>query len=129
MVSLKQPTNLLWLAVYNLSSLTLEKCKALKGRNVYLFPDLSKDSKAFESWGNQAAEIQNQLHGTYFHISDLLERYATEQDKEEGKDITDYLIKLDWRQFRRQDTPNTVQSETVSTITSEKSEKSEKITP
>ncbi len=31
--------NLLWLAVYNLSSLTLEKCKALKGR-VFKFTPL-----------------------------------------------------------------------------------------
>lgn len=38
---------LLWLTVYNLSSLSFNKCQVLKGRNVYLFPDLSKDSKGF----------------------------------------------------------------------------------
>ena len=59
----EQPTNLLWLAVYNLSSLNLNKCKALKGRNVYLFPDLSKDGKAFELWSNKANEIQKRFTG------------------------------------------------------------------
>ena len=97
----EQPTNLLWLAVYNLSSLNLNKCKALKGRNVYLFPDLSKDGKAFELWSNKANEIQKRLQGTYFHVSDLLEQLAPQQDKEQGKDIADYLIKQDWRLFRK----------------------------
>lgn len=99
----EQPTNLLWLAVYNLSSLNLNKCKALKGRNIYLFPDLSKDGKAFELWSNKATEIQKRLQGTYFHVSDLLEELAPQEDKEQGKDIADYLIKQDWRLFRKQD--------------------------
>lgn len=107
----KQPKNLLWLAVYNLSSLNLNKCKALKGRNVYLFPDLSKDGKAFELWSNKAAEIQKQLQGTYFQVSDLLEKLAPQQDKEQGKDVADYLIKQDWRLFRKQNIKETPQLE------------------
>ena len=120
----EQPTNLLWLAVYNLSSLNLNKCKALKGRNVFLFPDLSKDGKAFDLWSNKATEIQKLLQGTYFHVSDLLEQLAPQQDKEQGKDIADYLIKLDWRLFRKQDIKETPQSEPepVETSTREKRE-------
>lgn len=123
----EQPTNLLWLAVYNLSSLNLNKCKALKGRNVYLFPDLSKDGKAFELWRNKATEIQKRLQGTYFYVSDLLEQLAPQQDKEQGKDIADYLIKQDWRLFRKQDIKEAPQPEPepVETSTREKSEKSE----
>lgn len=123
----EQPTNLLWLAVYNLSSLNLNKCKALKGRNVYLFPDLSKDGKAFELWSNKATEIQKQLQGTTFTVSDLLEQSAPQQDKEQGKDIADYLINQDWRLFRKQDIRETPQPELepVETSTREKSEKSE----
>ncbi len=98
----EQPKNLLWLAVYNLSSLNLEKCKTLKGRNVYLFPDLSKDGKAFELWSSRAKEMQSQLHGASFTVSNLLEQLAPEQDKEQGKDIADYLIKQDWRLFRKE---------------------------
>ena len=123
----EQPTNLLWLAVYNLSSLNLNKCKALKGRNVYLFPDLSKDGKAFELWSIKAAEIQKRLQGTYFQVSDLLEQLAPQQDKEQGKDIADYVIKQDWRLFRKQDIKETPQPEPepVETSTREKSEKRE----
>lgn len=123
----EQPTNLLWLAVYNLSSLNLNKCQALKGRNVYLFPDLSIDGKAFELWNNKATEIQKRLQGTYFHVSDLLEQLAPEQDKKQGKDIADYLIKQNWRLFRKQEIneiPNP-EPEIVKTSTREKSEKSE----
>jgi len=98
----EQPKDLLWLAVYNLSSLNLNKCKSLKGRDVYLFPDLSKEGRAFELWSNKAKDIQRQLQGTSFTVSDLLERLAPEEDKVDGKDIADYLIKQDWRLFRKQ---------------------------
>lgn len=97
----EQPKNLLWLAVFNLSSLNLEKCKALKGRNVFLFPDLSKDGKAFELWSKKARTIQNELEGARFYVSELLEKTATQQDKEQGKDIADYLVTQDWRLFRK----------------------------
>ena len=116
-------SNLLWLAVYNLSSLNLNKCKALKGRNVYLFPDLSKDGKAFELWSNKAEQIAKQLKGTSFKVSDILEQLAPEQDKEQGKDLADYLIKQDWSLYRN----NTLKEQTKAAITSisEKGEKSE----
>ncbi len=100
------PKNLLWLAVYNLSSLNLNKCKALKGRNVYLFPDLSKEGKAFNLWRNKAQKIQQQLENSFFKVSNLLEELAPNQDKEEGKDIADYLIKLDWHKFRKKEIKN-----------------------
>jgi hypothetical protein len=100
------PKNLLWLAVYNLSSLNINKCKALKGRNVYLFPDLSKEGKAFNLWSNKAQKIQQQIEDSFFKVSDLLEELAPNQDKEQGKDIADYLIKLDWHKFRKKEIKN-----------------------
>src|SRR5690606_2494995 len=36
-----------------------------------------------------------------FKVSDLLEELAPHQDREQGKDIADYLIRLDWRKFRK----------------------------
>ncbi|MDA8910494.1 DUF6371 domain-containing protein [Crocinitomicaceae bacterium] len=111
----ENPTNLLWLAVYNLSSLNLDKCKALKGRNVYLFPDLSKNGKAYELWSSKAKQIQSQLQGTYFTVSDLLEQLAPEQDKVQGKDIADYLIKQDWRLFKKEISVKGVKSEGLKT--------------
>lgn len=113
----EQPKDLLWLAVYNLSSLNIEKCRPLKGRNVYLFPDLS----AYDKWKKDSEAIQKQLQGTYFYVSDLLEQKATEQDKNKGKDLADYLILQDWRLFRNQNNTRAIPKPLIS----EKGEKSE----
>lgn len=94
------PGRLLWLAVYNKSSLTLEKCKALKGRKVVLYPDLN----AFNEWSEKAKEINASLPGTRFIVSDILERNASETDKNKGLDLADYLIRFDYRQFRDEQT-------------------------
>jgi hypothetical protein len=95
-------TDWLWLAVYNLSSLNLERCKVLKGRSVFLFPDLSKDGRAFQSWSDKAKEFEHLLPNTRFTVSDLLEREATEEQRLAGLDLADYLIQQDWRKFRNQ---------------------------
>jgi hypothetical protein len=96
----ERPENLLWLAVYNLSSLNIDKCKALQGRDVYLFPDLSKDGAAFNLWSKKAKELTEQMPGTRFEVSDLLEMLASKELKEKGADIADVLIQLDWKRFR-----------------------------
>lgn len=98
----EQPKNLLWLAVYNLSSLNPEKCKALQGRDVVLFPDLSKDGKAFQDWSNKAKQFSELMPGTQFKVSDWLETLAPNELKEDGADIADVLIKMDWRKFRNE---------------------------
>ena len=95
------PDNFIWLAVYNKSSFSFDKLKALKGRFVYVFPDLSKDGNTYREWEAKAKEYESQLPGTRFIFSDLLEQSAPEQDKNEGNDLADFLIKLDWRLFRK----------------------------
>jgi len=95
-------TNLLWLAVYNLSSLTFDKCKVLNGRNVFLFPDLSADGKAFELWSKKAHEFSETIPKARFKVSDLLETYAPTELKNDAGDIADVLIKMNWRNFRAQ---------------------------
>jgi hypothetical protein len=93
------PDRFLWLAVYNLSSLNVAKCKALQGRYVVLFPDLSTDGKAFDLWSSKLNEL-NTIKGARFTISDLLESKASEAERANGCDIADYLICQDWRLFR-----------------------------
>jgi hypothetical protein len=93
--------NFLWLAVYNLSSLNFEKVKALKGRNVVLFPDLSENGSAFELWSKKAIELEKQIPGTRFLVSDLLEINATPDERKNGQDLADFLIPLDWKEFRK----------------------------
>jgi len=124
-----QPQDLLWLAVYNLGSLNLTKCRVLEGREVLLFPDLSKDGSAHRSWSEKAMEIQSKLPGTLIKVSDLLERLAPIEDREQGKDLGDYLIKLDWRLLRGEDyflefRPEGRSSVSLAGVKSEKSEAS-----
>ncbi len=95
------PESIICLAVYNKSSFSFDKLKVLKGRFVYVFPDLSKDGKTFKEWETKAKEYESRLPGTRFIFSDLLEQLAPERDKIDGKDIADYLIKQDWRLFRK----------------------------
>jgi len=119
----ESPENLIWLAVYNKSSFSIDKLKVLQGRDVFTFPDLSKDGSTFNEWQMKAKEIENRLPGTRFIFSDLLERYAPERDKYEGNDLADYLIKLDWRKFRKHS--STQETVIVKTDSCEKREKCE----
>ena len=96
----KNAGDFIWLAVYNKSSFTIDKIKVLKGREVYVFPDLSKNGNTYEEWEDKAKEFEAQLPGLRFVFSDLLESFASEEDKINGNDIADFLIKMDWRSFR-----------------------------
>jgi len=97
----KTPESFIWLAVYNKSSFSFDKLKVLQGRFVCVFPDLSKDGNTYKEWEIKAKDYVSRLPGTRFIFSDLLEQLARERDKSEGKDLADYLIKQDWRQFRK----------------------------
>jgi predicted RNA-binding Zn-ribbon protein involved in translation (DUF1610 family) len=94
------PEDLLWLAVYSRDALTIEKCKPLQGRTVFMFPDASKDGSSFEKWVKQAHEIMKALPGTRIVVSDLLERTCSTEDKIKGNDLADYLLQMDWRNLR-----------------------------
>lgn len=86
----------IWLAVGSLTNLNPEKCRALSGRNVFLFPDLN----GFELWSKKAKDLNQQLPGTRFEVSDLLESNATETERTSGLDLADYLIRFDYHDFR-----------------------------
>jgi len=112
--------SLIWVAVYNKSSFSFDKLKVLQGRFVYVFPDLSKDGNTFKEWATKAKEYESSLPGTRFIFSDLLEKLAPEMDKSEGKDLADYLIKQDWRQFRKrniQEQPPRIEPNKVTGVT------------
>lgn len=93
--------NLIWLGVYNLSSLSFEKIMVLAGRKVVLFPDLSKDGVAFKLWSEKAKAFESKMPDTKFVVSDLLEQNAAQKDREKGLDLADFLIQQDWRNFRQ----------------------------
>ncbi len=79
-----------WLACGSSTNLTADKCRVLVGRKVVLFPDL----KCFEKWRERTHQLQTQLDCS-ITVSDLLERQASEADKEQGLDLADYLTRLD----------------------------------
>lgn len=82
----------IWVAVGSLTNLTAEKCSILKGRSVILFPDLN----GFEKWTIKAKELS---HIAIFFVSDLLERKATEAERQKGFDLVDYLVKYNYKEF------------------------------
>jgi len=100
----KGPDDLIWLAVYNKSSFTEEKFKILQGRKVIVFPDLSKDGSTYREWEQKAKIINDKIPDIKFVFSDLLEQMAPLEDRIEGYDLADYLIRQDWRKFRKSTT-------------------------
>lgn len=101
-------SNTICLAVYDKSSFSFDKLKVLQGRVVYVFPEPSKDGNTLKDRETKAEEYESRLPGTRFIFSDLLEQLVPERNKSEGNDLADYLIKQDWRLFRKQPEPGKV---------------------
>ncbi len=85
--------------------------QVLKGRNIVLFPDLSKSGKVFQEWKQKAELMKSFLPGSSIVVSDLLERKASALMKEEGADLADFLLNFELNQFNSiaeqdQETPN-----------------------
>ena len=95
------PKNLIWLAVYNESSFNFDKLKVLEGRDIFVFPDLSKDGSTFKKWQDKAKDYEIRLPATRFIFSDLLEQLADEQQRLQGADLADVLIRLNAKDFRK----------------------------
>lgn len=106
------PSSLLWIAVYNKSSLSFDKCKALQGRSVVLFPDLN----AFNDWESKCNALTTKLPGTRFVVSDLLERNTTESERASGRDLADYLMQFDYTSFKNKIQPIEKQEPKVETM-------------
>ena len=79
-----------WLASGGEGQLSLDKLAPLIGKKVTLFPDTDPDGKTFQNWQHIANEARRQL-GLDISVSDLLEKYATPEQKERKIDIADFL--------------------------------------
>lgn len=77
----------IWLAAGSISNLSPKMCTVLKGRHVTLYPDLG----AYDKWLQKAALLRAKIPRTVFNVSDVLERSATEADRKQGLDISDFL--------------------------------------
>jgi hypothetical protein len=76
-----------WLACGSLNGLSTAKCQALQGRHVMLFPDVN----AYNKWKIRALELYFTMPGTTFLTSNVLERIATDEDRNNGIDLADVM--------------------------------------
>lgn len=83
--------DMLCLAVGALDYLTFERVQALKGRTVILYPDLSKDGKAFKKWAEKAEKWKNLAA---FSVSSVLESRCSDEERAKGFDMADFLERI-----------------------------------
>ena len=106
----------IWLAVGAKGYLKFDVAKILKGRFVYVLPDLSKDGSTFKEWETKVKEYEKRLPGTSFIMDDLLEKYGTPEQREQGADIAD-VLNFDWRTIRAETEPPQPEPEKVTKVT------------
>jgi hypothetical protein len=75
-----------WLATAGKSNLNAEKLERLAGKKIVLFPD----ADAFERWQTIAQKARELRLNVV--VSDLIERHATLEEKQNGFDLADYLL-------------------------------------
>ena len=86
-----------------------EKCNVLKGRDVVLYPDC----KAYEFWSKKAQQLSSICNSV--SVSSLIEEHASAQERENGFDIADYLIRFSPSDFLQQPDHPTAENPTVTT--------------
>jgi hypothetical protein len=83
----------IWLAVGGVQNLNWNRLKFLSERNVHVFPDLG----VYTKWKNK---IESFSFLANFRINNFLELHATAEEKADGLDLADYLLKFDLKEFR-----------------------------
>lgn len=81
----------LWMASGGFSRLSAKLLEPLKGRKVILIPDTDADGTAYQGWLRKAEEAKR-LMDQPITVSDLLERFATGEEKSRKIDLADFLI-------------------------------------
>lgn len=80
----------IWMASDALDWLNVDKLKPLRSWNIVLFPDTSTTGLAFKKWTKIADEATKA--GLLVTVSTMLEDNCTDEEKENGYDLGDYLI-------------------------------------
>ena len=83
-----------WIATGGLGNLTKEKCKVLRGRDIVLFPDAG----CFNRWEQKAHELR---HVANFMLNDEIENNTTPEEKSQGFDLADILLKSEPHEYRQ----------------------------
>jgi hypothetical protein len=80
--------NYLWLACGSLQGLNAEKCKVLRDRTVWLYPD----ANGYDAWCEKARELRKQMPKATIKVDKTLEFHATDEERRHGIDIADRWI-------------------------------------
>ena len=78
----------LWIATGGLNNFRLEPCQCLAGRNVIIYPDLG----GYDKWCVQAEKFSAKI-GFRYKVSRLLEDNATKEERQQGLDLADFLLR------------------------------------
>jgi hypothetical protein len=79
-----------WIATGGRNMLNVERFKPLAGLRVILFPD----GDSYQDWSEKATAIAKKYQGTRITISDLIETTCSEEERRQGVDLCDLLIRL-----------------------------------
>lgn len=85
----------IWLAAGGLTQLQIDKFRPLRGRKLILFPDTDPTGEAYKLWYETAQTVQQQLFwedSPPIYVSNLLERQASEDQKQRKIDLVDYYF-------------------------------------
>lgn len=79
-----------WLSCGGRGNLSAERCAALRGRTVTVFPDTDVMGETYRDWCRQSQKLKPICHKVV--VSDVLERLATYEQKVSKIDIADLLV-------------------------------------
>ena len=82
----------IWTACGGCGNLSLKLCEPLKGRDVILYPDAGR----YDEWSLKAKQLSKICSIT---VSDLIEQNATDEERLNGFDLADYLIRFPLSDF------------------------------
>ena len=86
--------NFTWVATGGIGNLSEDKLSTVKDRKIWLFPDTG----AFTKWKAKETELKNK--GYDIAILDFIELNADENDRKQGYDLADYLLKSTLQKYR-----------------------------
>ena len=88
--------NFLWLATVSLGMFTLDRSRCLSGRKVLVVPDASKDGSTYQKWKKNAEHFQSEIEDTSFQMVAFIEQVASDQEREDGLDLADWITTQSW---------------------------------
>jgi hypothetical protein len=77
----------IWMATGGLTNLKSDVIQPLANRKVILFPDAG----CYNKWSEKIKDLPKNIQ---FHMSELVEEKSSAEEKDEGWDIADYILKI-----------------------------------